>query len=201
MKKIFFTAFLMLIAVLQIHAQSREKGAVEITPFIGFQFAFTDNTFLYTSYRSSLNYGVKVDYYFNDRWSLRTGLTVDKMGTKESDVFIFTSSKLHLDYVSVPLNANWHFGNSRNWNLNFGISPSFLINVDPEEFKDNIESFQLGFTYGIGYKLEISEKLSVLFDAQSYFGLGDVIAPLNNIQNETQRNFAGYYGLGLVYKL
>jgi hypothetical protein len=65
--------------------------------------------------------------------------------------------------------------------LNFGSSPSFLTNA---KFNENgittdipesvIEPFQLGFTYGIGYKIGINEKFGILIDAQFFNGLTNI---------------------------
>jgi len=105
------------------HAQQREKGTVEIIPQIGF--AISDyygkdapdgkNTAI-----SSLNIGVGGDYYFNSNWSLRSGLLLQTMGSDIAD------EMQQLSYLTIPLNANWHFGSSRKWNLNFGPSIGFL---------------------------------------------------------------------------
>jgi Outer membrane protein beta-barrel domain len=83
-----------------------------------------------------------------------------------------------LNYLSIPINANWHFGSTRKWNLNFGLSPSFLTKATENETgrekeidSKYINSFQLGFTYGIGYKIEITKKFGILIDAQFFNGL------------------------------
>lgn len=74
------------------------------------------------------------------------------------------------------LNANWHFGSTRKWNLNFGVSPRFLASgeVDGEDVSDSVQSFQLGISYGIGYKIEISDSFSILIDGQSLFGITNI---------------------------
>ena len=109
-----------------------------------------------------------------------------------------------LNYISIPINANWHFGSTRKWNLNFGLSPSFLTKATIEYNgmsqkipSSYIESFQLGFTYGIGYKIGITEKFGILIDAQFFNGLTNINkATDNRIVN------AGYsFNLGGVIQL
>ena len=109
------------------NAQVKEKGTFEITPKIGIS-GFTesvDNE--YTKPNSGVAFGATADYYFNNRWSLRSGLVFNKMGGKYSDSGNFYEDKLN--YLVIPINANWHFGSTRKWNLNFGLSPSFLIDA------------------------------------------------------------------------
>ena len=184
------------------NAQIKEKGTVEITPKIGVssfaEFSDRDNS----SYNSGVELGATVDYYFNNRWSLRSGLIADKMGSRIEDAGNVYEDELK--YLSIPVNANWHFGSTRKWNLNFGLSPSFLTS---STFIENgnkttipesaIESFQLGLTYGIGYKIGINDKFGILIDAQFFSGL-------TNINKATQERITnnGYsFNVGGVIQL
>jgi hypothetical protein len=184
------------------NAQIKEKGTIEITPKIGTS-SFTEYTDKDTGkYNSGVEFGATVDYYFNNRWSLRSGLISDKMGTRNYDAGDVYEDKLN--YLSIPINTNWHFGSTRKWNLNFGLSPSFLTSA---KFVNNgtimnipknaIESFQLGFTYGIGYKIEINKKFGILIESQWFNGL-------TNINKATQERIinGGYsFNLGGVIQL
>lgn len=181
------------------NAQKSGKGDVELIPFVSLQVASLSDTFFYTSSRISGTFGVRTDYYLNDRWSLRSGIQYDKFGSIEDDTFIFTSKKLFIDYLSIPVNANWHFGSTRKWNLNFGLTPSFLVNVSPKQDEDLINSFLLSISYGIGYKFEINRCINILFDVQAIISVTDVSKPINS--NEPGKSFAGSYSLGLVHKL
>ncbi len=184
------------------NAQIKEKGTVEITPKIGVssfaEFSDRDNS----NYNSGVELGATVDYYFNNRWSLRSGLIADKMGSRIEDAGNVYEDELK--YLSIPVNANWHFGSTRKWNLNFGLSPSFLSS---STFVENgnkttipesaIESFQLGLTYGIGYKIGINERFGILIDAQFFSGM-------TNINKATQERITnnGYsFNVGGVIQL
>ena len=199
MKKIILLSTIALFYITFTNGQQRVKGDVELTPFVSLQIASLSDTFFYTSSRISGTFGIRADYYFNDRWSLRSGIHYDKFGSIEDETFIFTSDKLFVDYLSIPLNANWHFGSTRRWNLNFGLTPSFLVNVSPQQDEDLINSFLLNISYGIGYKFEINKRISILFDVQAIISVSDVSKEINN--NEPEKSFSGSYGLGLVYKL
>lgn len=185
------------------NAQSKEKGTFEITPKIGYSIFNENNENNNTNSISGVAFGATADYYLNNRWSLRSGLSFDRMGGTY-DIGRGTLED-KLNYLSVPLNANWHFGSTRKWNLNFGFSPSFLLNA---EVSDNaghsmeipnsvIESFQLGFTYGIGYKIEVNKKFGILLDWQGFAGLTNI----NKANSSNIKNSGSSFNVGGVIEL
>lgn len=198
MKKILFLLVSLLTFGYSI-AQNRERGAIEITPRIGvsdFNESIDEDS---TKSIYGVEFGITGDYYFNDRWSLRTGLIANKMGGKYFDIDDYLY-KDKLNYLSIPINANWHFGYNRMLNLNFGLSPSFLINAKVNNMEipnSHIEPFQLGLNFGIGFKLQITKKFSLMEDIQFFGGLTDI-----NSVNRTEITNAGVsYNLGGVFQL
>jgi hypothetical protein len=179
------------------NAQTREKGAIELTPQIGYSSSnyYSGDAGSANEPISGVAFGVTGDYYFNNRWSLRSGLLFQKMGTEIEVLGI----KDELSYITFPINANWHFGSTRKWNLNFGPSIGFLTAAESEgvDIKDGVVSTQIGLNVGIGYKIEVSPKLSILIDYQSMAGLTDII---KGSEFSTQNNY-GSFNLGLVCKL
>ncbi|VXC36346.1 conserved exported hypothetical protein [Flavobacterium sp. 9AF] len=182
MKKILL--FVSIFALGTVNAQQRSKEDVEIIPLVGYSSSnyYGDERFNNSSL-TSVNFGVEVDYYFNDRWSLRSGLLFQTMGSKVTSYY-----KEELDYITIPVNANWHFGSTRKWNLNFGPNFGFLnaARANGRSFKNEVNGFQLGLAYGIGYKIEVNKKFSILIDYQGMTGLTEV--PEN-----------GYYGIKNAY--
>lgn len=191
------------------NAQTKDKGTIEITPKIGYSTFSESNENDSTDSNSGVTFGATADYYFNNRWSLRSGLVFDKMGGEYNATFTnpttgFGTTTLHLEdklnYLSVPVNINWHFGSTRKWNLNFGLSPSFLLNakVNDTEFpKNTIETFQLGFSYGIGYKIEVTKKFGILIDFQGFNGLTNI----NKVTSDDIKNLGGSFNIGGVIQL
>ena len=86
------------------------------------------------------------------------------------------NSELQLDYLNIPININWHFGSTRKWNLNFGDTKGFLLKVDRDgqDEKDFYKSFQLAVSFGIGYKVEVSDNFSILIDGKGLFGVANI---------------------------
>jgi len=178
------------------NAQTKEKGTVEITPKIGYTTFSENNEGDATDANSGASFGATADYYFNNRWSLRSGLLFDKMGGE----YVYQGMRYEdkLNYLSIPVNANWHFGSTRKWNLNFGLSPSFLLNAkmnDTEIPSDVIKSFQLGLTFGIGYKIEVNQKFGILIDYQYFGGLTNIN---NASSNSITNNGGGFYVGGVI---
>lgn len=201
MKK-FFLSVMAMLAFNCVEAQIKAKGIIEVTPKIGTSSFLETSDDEQTSSNSGIALGVTGDYYFNNRWSLRSGFAYDKMGGKYKDGSDRFEDKLN--YLSVPINANWHFGSTRKWNLNFGLSPSFLTSAQVEINgisidlpSEEIKSFQLGLSYGIGYKLEINQRFGILFDAQFFNGLTKI-----NASGDGRYINSGYgLNLGGVFQL
>jgi hypothetical protein len=180
------------------YAQTKEKGAIEITPKIGYSSFTENNEGNSTDSKSGIAYGATADFYFNNRWSLRSGLILNEMGSEYN--YLGASYEDKLNYLSIPINANWHFGSTRKWNLNFGLSPSFLLDAkvnNTEIPKNTIESFQLGLTFGIGYKIEITEKFGILLDYQVFSGLTNI----NKATDSSIKNSGDSFNIGGVFQL
>ena len=176
-------------------AQLREKGAIEITPQIGYSSAnyAGEDVGSLNDPISGVTFGVAGDYFFNDRWSIHSGLLFQTMGTKVGNL------KEELKYLTLPINANWHFGGTRKWYLNFGPSVGFLMSAKSVgvDVKDEINSPQLGLNYGIGYKIAVSEKFSISIDYQGMYGL-------NQVPKDSDVSFVNSFGafnVGGVIKL
>lgn len=129
--------------------------------------------------RVAFNVGASGEYYFSDRWGLKAKLTYDSKGWSdgyiEGEDFDTVTTNFKLNYLTVPIMANWHFGSNRNWYLHFGPYIGVLINATDSELgldlKDGFKSSDLGLALGIGHKFEINDntKLFIEFDGQSGF--------------------------------
>ncbi|WP_420580909.1 porin family protein [Reichenbachiella sp.] len=173
------------------YSQVHDSGDLEIIPNIGYTSSYLNGENVSSSdRRGTVRGGIIGDYYFNDRWSIRTGLSYMSLGAKDS------FEELKINYINIPINANWHFGKTRRWNLNFGLTPGFLIgaNLDSQDVKESFESMQLGITYGIGYKIGVSENFSFLIDWQGLVGITKIL----KTDDPSWYNAAGSFNLGGV---
>jgi hypothetical protein len=188
MKKLFIAAITVL-AFGSANAQNREKGTTELTPFIGYSSSNYYGEDINNSSLGAVAFGVDADYFFNDRWSLRSGLLYQTMGTT------FRSYEEKVNYLTIPVNANWHFGSTRKWNLNFGPSVGFLMSAkdnDGTNLKEYFETTQIGLNYGIGYKIFVNENISVLIDYQGMTGLSKI----DKSGNTNLKNMYGTFNVG-----
>lgn len=201
MKNILFVSVL-IFSFFSLNAQSRYEGDIEITPNTGFSSSFLrgggSSSF---GSRNATQYGVLVDYYFNDQWSIRSGLSVFSMGgTEETDFFGFEFEyDLAYNYLNIPINANWHFGSYKNWNLNFGITPGLLTKAryQGENIRSSSRETHLAISYGLGYKFEVANNFSFLIDGQGLFGLTNATKDSNN----SRYNIGHSINIGGVYSL
>ena len=193
MTKISIYLIIFLSFTVNVYSQVREKGAVELTPKIGY------SNFKYYMYGhpslalKSVNFGITGDYYLTEAWSIRTGILYQKMGGQTFD------SKYELDYLNIPINANWHFGSTRKWNLNFGLLTGFKIsNADDQNiFGIKSKGNQTAINWGIGYKFEVNNQIGILLDYQ-------FLAGTTNIDRDkiySLKNKGGNLNVGVVIKL
>ena len=200
MKKILLS-FLTLFLSNLVFSQS-DAGDFTIAPNIGVHLSryYTSGTDNFKS-RSSIGAGVNADYFLSESWSLRSGLIYDTKGTK--DDFDFTDK---LSYLTIPAQANWHFGGNKNWYLNFGPTVSFLLNaegVDPDgktfDIKDLLKSTDFGFGFGIGHMFEISDDFKIFIDYQGIGGFVDILKDEDAIRD--LQNIRTSFNIGGVFQL
>ncbi|PJX24605.1 hypothetical protein CAP47_03740 [Psychroflexus sp. S27] len=186
-------------------SQTRDKANIEISPIIGYSSSYQLHSFVFgSSSVSGLQLGVYGNYFLNNRWSLRTGLLYQKMGTNKVDFFIFTDEySERINYITVPLTINYHFGKKRNWYVNYGASVGFATSAEADYNDGNgfvnidnlANSTQFGINAGIGYKFKILPKLSLLVENSNMLGLTD------STEQGSGKNFYMSFNIGAVFKL
>jgi len=195
MKKLVCLAFIAIMSTVKLCAQERDSGEIELIPYMGYTGSFLNGDHLneLLEPKSSFRFGANVDYYLNDRWSLRSGLNYDTQGVESN------GRKLNLNYITAPLNINWHFGSTRKWNLNFGFSAGILASAkyDGVKINDGIKSFQLAISSGIGYKFEVSRNFNLMLDIQNQFGITNYLE--SDMLKRT--NVASSFNIGGVFLL
>lgn len=199
------TLFFALCSSFALHAQVREKGAIEIAPFIGYSQAnYYGDVGIGIEAVGNPYVGVNAELYMNDRWSLRTGVEYRMMGSSgDPDFFFSRSFKENLDFVSVPFHAGYHFGKTRKWYLNFGPTVDFLTKAESngQDIKQGMNTVQLGLGIGIGYKIYVNEHFSIALDHQEYLSL------VNNLKFDARgtnpyiANYFGSFSVKAVFKL
>lgn len=182
-----------------LNAQIRDKNDIELSASLGLAssnyyggISFQNNQALYSPI-----FGIRADFYTNNRWSFLLGLEYRTFGSKIINTYYgygynYSSTSIEkLNYIQIPFNANWHFGSQRNWNLNFGPVLSYLQSTS-DNLKDvgltGIRDTQVGLGFGIGYKFKITEQISLGIEHQEY------ISFLSNIAQTQYTPFIGNVG-------
>jgi len=206
MKKQLLSITLFMLALFSSYGQ--DSGEIELGGNIGLNIANVSTIDGQNNASSivAFNVGVSGEYYFSDKWGLKMELIYDNKGWSDGFITDEDSNKVttdfKLNYITLPIMANWHFGSNRNWYLNFGPYVGFLVSAEDSklglDLKDGFKSTDFGFAFGIGYKFEIDDniKLFIEYDAQS--GLTDIFE-VNN--GDAVRNGRSSLNLGVLFSL
>jgi len=133
------------------------------------------------AFHIGLNVGATAEYYVTEQWSIKSKLSYDQKGWDNGFGFFSTAStyKFNLNYVTIPLMANWHFGNTRNWYLHFGPYVGLLTSATTSpggaDIKSDFNGTDAGLAAGIGYKFKVSDKVKLFIEDDSQAGFIDVL--------------------------
>lgn len=189
---------------------AQEKKNVELGVNFGLNISNVSDIDSYdaTSSKISYNIGASGEYYFSNRWGLKAKLIYDRKGWADGfiydwDIDLFAENvDFRLNYLTIPIMVNWHFGSTRKWYLNFGPYVGFLVNATESwgdsDLNDSFESVDFGLSYGIGYKFPLNDttKLFVEYDAQS--GLSEIF---KFSELETIRNGRSSFNIGALFNI
>ncbi len=199
-----FIIVLLIVLSLCTTAFSQTKGKVEFGINAGYNAATVtagENT--NSKYRSGFNAGVSADYYFSDRWSIKGKLNYDQKGWNNGFVQMGNSTyttDFHLDYLTIPVMANWHFGRTRNWYLNFGPYAGILLSASETandmDLKEGFSSVDFGLDLGIGVKIPVSERTKFFIELNGQSGFSDLI---KENQGETIRSRTSNINIGFNF--
>lgn len=159
-----------------IYAQS-QRGDITLAPTFGLNLTTFTSKAADFKMKTAFNGGLIAEYYINEEFSIRSGMTYDALGAEDD-----MGNLDNLTYFNVPLNAAWHFGRDFNWYLNFGVSFAFLSDATREandgaeiDIKDLVKEFDFGFSLGLGYQYFISKNIALFLEVQNYTGLVDIV--------------------------
>lgn len=178
-------------------SSAQGKGDVEFGVNIGFNSStvVVSNSIFQPDNGQGLNIGLAADYFFSDRWSIKGKLTYDQKGWDNGsfeDENGFYTTDYNLNYLTVPVMANWHFGSKRNWYLNFGPYVGFLMSAKETtgdvDVKEAFNSTDFGLALGIGVKIPVSDKLKISIEYDGQGGFSDVFKDSDGYRIQNSRN-------------
>jgi len=205
MKKLIIAS---LLSVSAFQAFSQQKGSFELGLNVGYNGAtVTSGSQTNSSYRNGVNFGVSGDYFFSDRWSIKARLSYDQKGWAKGYIQDLSTNQsfttdYKVDYLTVPVLANWHFGKKRNWYLNFGPYVGFLLSAKETRFETDLktmfQSVDAGLDLGIGVKIPLSTQTKLFFELDGQAGVMDI----NKFYQENKLlNSRSSINIGFVFDL
>jgi opacity protein-like surface antigen len=202
MKKIFTTLFMVVgISTLAL----AQKGKTEFGLGIGYSGASvsTGNSNENTDAIGGVNIALSFDQYFSDAWSLKAKLTYDQKGWANGFLDLGTTSinnvDFKLNYITVPVMANWHFGRTHNWYLDFGPYVGFLTSATESytgsDVKSSFNTTDGGLAAGIGVKIPVSDKIKFFIEYEGQSGVVNIFQTSDN----TVLNNRGSFNIGINF--
>ncbi len=166
---------------------AQKKGDVEFGINLGLNSSNVTSEYLSSDTGTGVNLGFAADYFFSDSWSLKGKIIYDQKGWDNGyfdDGINEFRTNYNLNYLTIPVMANWHFGKKKNWNLNFGPYAGFLLSAEETAYNTNVKEFfntnDFGLNIGIGVKFPLSNKLKLNIEYEAQSGFSDVFKDNNN---------------------
>jgi hypothetical protein len=192
MKKLFLS-LITLLACLQFAKAQRTSGT-QFSASVGINGSQVTDSYDNSDAVAGLNLGIAVDHYFSNRWSIYTGLNYQQKGWGNGYVSFDDGSEIdgvnyRTHYLTVPVLANWHFGRTRNWYLNFGPYIGFLLSTSESSktvinLKDEFNTVDGGFAFNIGVKIPITRQSHFFIEYGGQGGAANVLKyPCPSVQN------------------
>jgi len=185
MKKIFTTLFAVLGIYTMAHAQTKNQNE------FGFNLGI-NSTYVSSSAQlgtaTGLLWGftaaVSAEHYLSNDWGIKAKVIYDSKGW--SDGYIQDNTKTvtgvsySLNYITIPITANYHFGHDKNWYANAGPYVGFLLNAtdnyNNSDLKSKFNSTDAGLDLGLGIKFPVTKSLKAFFEYDGQLGFANVLA-------------------------
>ncbi|QHS57270.1 PorT family protein [Mucilaginibacter sp. 14171R-50] len=195
----FFTSVLIILAA-STAAFSQSKGKTELGLNVGLNIANVSASGVNNDDpRIGFNLGVSADHYFSETWSFKAKVSYDQKGWNNGYLNNFTTN-YQVNYITIPVMANWHFGGTKNWYLNFGPYVGILLNAtetaDGTDLKPIFNSTDFGADLGIGVKFPLAEKAKLFIELNGQAGINDIA---KNNTGSTLRNSVSAINIGVNF--
>jgi len=172
---------------------AQEKGKIEFGAGTGVNYSSISNSDGSSDGSVSFNLSASADYYFSDRWSVRAKLIYDRKGwdngvygsyDETTATTYYETTDVNLNYFTIPVEAEWHFGRKRNWYLHLGPYAGFLLNSRAADLDldttNEFKTVDFGIAFGAGVKFRISEKLKLFVEYDEQTGFTEIFENNDN---------------------
>jgi hypothetical protein len=169
-----FTALIIVLGVYSV-TFAQTKNNVEFGANIGYNISYINETGygdLQSPAVGGFNFGISADFPVSDKWSIKAKLIYDQKGWDNGyiaenvvtpggqSIEVYKDLNFNLNYITIPVTADWHFGRHKNWYFNFGPYAGFLLSatangsstLNNSEVKDFFNANDFGLALGIGVR-------------------------------------------------
>lgn len=163
---------------------AQKKGDIEAGFNIGYNSSNVSDSRSTSDSGTGFNLAGSLDFYLSNTWSIKTKLIYDQKGWNNDVIYDVNSGNYYatdynLNYITIPVMANWHFGNTKNWYLNFGPYFGFLLDAKDTRFNtdvtDSFNNSDFGLAFGVGVKLPVSDKIKFFLEFEGQGGFTDIL--------------------------
>lgn len=195
--------FLLFLTVFSTTVFAQGKDDVEFGFNIGGNLSnITQSDYTY-SYAIGFNAGVSMEYYFSSSWGIKSKLMYDQLGWNDDVIYDvetdrYVSTNFRLNYLTIPVMADYHFGNKKEFYFNVGPYVGILLDAHDTRYDTDVKEFfnttDFGLMLGVGYTTLLSEKVKffVGFDAR-----GGVIDIIKDNENPVVLNSCMNFNVGI----
>jgi hypothetical protein len=203
--KLFITICFVFGVSMASYAQSENTWS--FGPEFGFNFSKFGKDGDATDFNTGVVLGGFLTYSIRDTYAFTGKILYSQKGAKDSD----SDTRLHLNYVEVPILFRLFFNREGAIRPNAFIGPSFgfltgaqgkIGSGDYESinnYKDQYNNFDLGLGAGLGVNIRVANEMYLIFDARYTHGLSDVSKSAGDVNNQAIALTAGL-SIGLSVK-
>jgi len=186
MKKLFTTLFILLVFYSISFAQE-DPGTVLYGVEAGYNYSYatTSNSSIGSRVKTGFNADVSAEYYFSDTWSLKAKLLYVQRGFSNVSLILddangnqteIDNTSFRLNYITIPITANWHFGTDGKYCLNLGPYLGMLINSQSNTYNSNgiFNTIDLGYDIDTGINFPLNDKLKLSIEVEGQGGLTNI---------------------------
>lgn len=182
---------LQLIFILSFFNIVGQNSKFEIGPEIGLNisdFRYIEAKYVEGFAIQRISFGIVGKYNFSKNWALKPKLKYEGKGILNKDDSGTVSLTQKLNYLLLPLMAEWRVGNGNLQGfLNFGLYGGVLVSAtrtyyhtDDKDNKDKFKPYDSGFAGGIGAIYKLKNNLKITLDLGGLYGMVPIDLNLNN---------------------
>lgn len=136
---------------------------------------------------ASVVLGPTFSYHFSSNMAISSGLMLERKGTVVETFVNPSTTRINLDYLTLPILARYSFGNFVNWYVNAGPYVSYLIQENrifsnsstfaaESKNTDDFKRMDFGLSGGIGIRVPVMCNVYFNTELRHNYGLNNISA-------------------------